>query len=151
MKKIMFNDRYGLTQAVLERKKTMTRRIVNYPKKFKGVEDTMLEFNRRIGADIYYDCVVCDAADEGLTHLAADTADCDLCHFMFLFRMMYVRRTAGRTFRSIPASSFPQSVPKVCHASGPFLPHSSAKAPNGTSGSRRGAPQPAPHSVRRPF
>ena len=28
MKKIMFNDRYGLTQAVLERKKTMTRRIV---------------------------------------------------------------------------------------------------------------------------
>lgn len=27
MKKIMFNDRYGLTQAVLEGKKTMTRRI----------------------------------------------------------------------------------------------------------------------------
>lgn len=29
MKKIMFNDRYGLTQAVLERRKTMTRRIIN--------------------------------------------------------------------------------------------------------------------------
>ena len=28
MKKIMFNDRYGLTQAVLDGKKTMTRRIV---------------------------------------------------------------------------------------------------------------------------
>lgn len=28
MKKIMFNDRYGLTKAVLGRKKTMTRRIV---------------------------------------------------------------------------------------------------------------------------
>lgn len=28
MKKIMFNDRYGLTQAVLEGKKTMTRRII---------------------------------------------------------------------------------------------------------------------------
>jgi hypothetical protein len=28
MKKIMFNDKYGLTQAVLEGKKTMTRRIV---------------------------------------------------------------------------------------------------------------------------
>ena len=27
MKKIMFNDRYGLTQAVLEGRKTMTRRI----------------------------------------------------------------------------------------------------------------------------
>jgi hypothetical protein len=69
MKKIMFNDRYGLTQAVLERKKTMTRRIVNYPKKFKGVEDTMLEFNRRIGADIYYDCVVCDADGHELGQL----------------------------------------------------------------------------------
>ena len=69
MKKIMFSDRYGLTQAVLERKKTMTRRIVNYPKKFKGVEDTMLEFNRRIGADIYYDCVVCDADGHDLGQL----------------------------------------------------------------------------------
>ena len=28
MKKIMFNDRYGLTQAVLEGKKTMTRRLM---------------------------------------------------------------------------------------------------------------------------
>ena len=28
MKKIMFNDKYGLTQAVLEGKKTMTRRII---------------------------------------------------------------------------------------------------------------------------
>lgn len=29
MKKIMFNDRYGLTQAVLEGRKTMTRRVIN--------------------------------------------------------------------------------------------------------------------------
>ena len=29
MKKIMFNDRYGLTQSVLERRKTHTRRIIN--------------------------------------------------------------------------------------------------------------------------
>lgn len=29
MKKIMFNDRYGLTRAVLDGRKTMTRRIVN--------------------------------------------------------------------------------------------------------------------------
>lgn len=28
MKKIMFNDRYGLTQAVLEGRKTQTRRMV---------------------------------------------------------------------------------------------------------------------------
>ena len=36
MKKIMFNDRFGLTQAVLEGRKTMTRRIVTYPLKFRG-------------------------------------------------------------------------------------------------------------------
>ena len=29
MKKIMFNDRYGLTEAVLEKRKTMTRRMVH--------------------------------------------------------------------------------------------------------------------------
>lgn len=37
MKKIMFNDRFGLTQAVLEGRKTQTRRIV------KGIEN--LDFN----------------------------------------------------------------------------------------------------------
>ena len=38
MKKIMFNDRYGLTQAVLEGKKTMTRRVI---------PDIKIEWNRR--------------------------------------------------------------------------------------------------------
>ena len=56
----MFNEQYGLQTAVLERRKTKTRRIVKWPKKFKGVEDTMLEFRRRPGADFYFDCVVCD-------------------------------------------------------------------------------------------
>ena len=36
MKKIMFNDKYGLTKAVLDGRKTQTRRIVTYPKTFKG-------------------------------------------------------------------------------------------------------------------
>lgn len=36
MKKIMFNDKYCLTQAVLEGRKTMTRRIITYPSKFRG-------------------------------------------------------------------------------------------------------------------
>ena len=31
MKKIYFNDRYGLTEAVLSGRKTMTRRIMHYP------------------------------------------------------------------------------------------------------------------------
>lgn len=36
MKKIMFNDRYGLTKAVLSGRKTQTRRIITCPKEFKG-------------------------------------------------------------------------------------------------------------------
>lgn len=36
MKKIMFNDKYGLTQAVLEGRKTMTRRVISYSSKFRG-------------------------------------------------------------------------------------------------------------------
>ena len=37
MKKIMFNDKFDLTQAVLNGTKTMTRRIISYPSKFRGV------------------------------------------------------------------------------------------------------------------
>jgi hypothetical protein len=36
MKKIMFNDRYGLTTAVLEGRKTMTRRVINAPRTMEG-------------------------------------------------------------------------------------------------------------------
>lgn len=35
-KKIMFNDKFGLTQAVLDGRKTMTRRIIPCPKTYKG-------------------------------------------------------------------------------------------------------------------
>ena len=35
-KKIMFNDKYGLTKAVLEGRKTMTRRIIKCPRTFRG-------------------------------------------------------------------------------------------------------------------
>lgn len=38
MKKIMFNDRYGLTEAVLEGRKTMTRRIVSIPETWHGID-----------------------------------------------------------------------------------------------------------------
>ena len=36
MKKISFNDKFGLTQAVLDGRKTMTRRIIKCPRTFKG-------------------------------------------------------------------------------------------------------------------
>lgn len=39
MKKIMFNDQYGLTQAVLEGRKTQTRRIA-YEKPFKHIRSS---------------------------------------------------------------------------------------------------------------
>ena len=69
MKKIMFNDRYGLTDAVLTGRKTMTRRIVKCPRRFKGCEDTCLEFHKRPNSDIWYDCVVCDADGHELGQL----------------------------------------------------------------------------------
>lgn len=45
MRKIMFNDKYGLTQAVLEGRKTMTRRIIKAPRTMEG-------------KDVYGFCVV---------------------------------------------------------------------------------------------
>ena len=39
MKKIMFNDKYGLTQAVLEGRKTQTRRIAFKQNGFIIIED----------------------------------------------------------------------------------------------------------------
>ena len=47
MKKIMFNDRYGLTQAVLDGRKTMTRRII------KGEFEKITAFSTTYGW--YYD------------------------------------------------------------------------------------------------
>lgn len=38
MKKIMFNDKFGLTKAVLKGRKVMTRRMVSVPRTFNGVE-----------------------------------------------------------------------------------------------------------------
>lgn len=35
MKKIMFNDRYGLTQAVIEGRKTMARRLADPKSKYE--------------------------------------------------------------------------------------------------------------------
>ena len=36
MKKIMFDDKYGLTKAVLEGRKTMTRRVIKAPRTMEG-------------------------------------------------------------------------------------------------------------------
>jgi hypothetical protein len=69
MKKIMFNEQYGLQSAVLERRKTMTRRAVVHPKRFRGHDDVVLEYHRCLGSDFYNDCVVLDADDHELGQL----------------------------------------------------------------------------------
>ena len=49
MKKIMFNDQYGLTQAVLEGRKTHTRRIVDVSKLSKMQIDSLDDENSDLG------------------------------------------------------------------------------------------------------
>ena len=64
MKKIMFNDRYGLTEAVLSGRKTMTRRIISCPKTFKGEWVAGFHIYRRQsdGTILEYPCM-CDAEE----------------------------------------------------------------------------------------
>lgn len=64
MKKIMFNDKYGLTQAVLEGKKTQTRRIVTYPKTFHGKDVCGFYVCKRFSDGVVTDVCMYDE-DEG--------------------------------------------------------------------------------------
>lgn len=47
MKKIMFNDQYGLTQAVLDGRKTQTRRIIKMPDYDEEYLDTAFDWDFR--------------------------------------------------------------------------------------------------------
>lgn len=49
MKKIMFNDKYGLTDAVLQGRKTMTRRIVTDGTPLGNWEETVKKSRYRVG------------------------------------------------------------------------------------------------------
>ncbi len=74
MAKIMFSERYGLQQAVMNGTKTMTRRVVKCPKRFKSYEgewceDPQLEFHKKPGASFYYDCMVVDGDGRELGQL----------------------------------------------------------------------------------
>ncbi|MEG2061955.1 MAG: hypothetical protein RRY33_08900, partial [Alistipes sp.] len=46
MKKIMFNDRFGLTEAVIEKRKTVTRRMVCKPNYDEVFDNSVDRFNR---------------------------------------------------------------------------------------------------------
>lgn len=47
MQKIMFNDRFLLTDAVLQRRKTQTRRIIKYPQEVRGGYVGYYHYDRR--------------------------------------------------------------------------------------------------------
>ena len=51
MKKIVFNDKFGLTQAVLDGRKTMTRQIIKAPKKMEGKDCYGFCVVRKPGSD----------------------------------------------------------------------------------------------------
>lgn len=61
MKKIMFNDRFGLTQAVLEGRKTMTRRIIKAPKTMEGQWVSGFAICKRPGSDEFVEVMALDA------------------------------------------------------------------------------------------
>lgn len=60
MKKIMFNDRYGLTKAVLEGRKTQTRRIITYPKTFHGKDVCGFYVCKRVSDGVVTDVCMYD-------------------------------------------------------------------------------------------
>ena len=66
MKKIMFNDKYGLTQAVLEGRKTMTRRVANAWERQDGTLSGWMPGAYKEGEEVavaqkYIDLKDCDA------------------------------------------------------------------------------------------
>ena len=61
----MFNDRYGLTKAVLEGRKTMTRRIIKAPKTMEGQWVSGFAICKRPGSDEFVEVIALDA-DEGM-------------------------------------------------------------------------------------
>lgn len=53
MKKIMFNDKYGLTEAVLAKRKTQTRRFVAYPNYINGMPVEECQIQTNVKGDFY--------------------------------------------------------------------------------------------------
>lgn len=69
MKKIMFSDRFGLTQAALEGRKTQTRRIITHPKTFHGKDVWGFYVFKRVTDGVVVDVCMYDeneiSIDEG--------------------------------------------------------------------------------------
>lgn len=65
MQKIMFDDHFGLTKAVLEGRKTMTRRIIKAPKTMEGQWVSGFAICKRPGSDEVVEVMALDE-DEGM-------------------------------------------------------------------------------------
>lgn len=88
MKKIMFNDRYSLTQAVIEGRKTMTRRIMNnqygnlagcvgFTKKGRACTYVRADFDNGISEDAIYAIDEIVAVVQSYKSIANDHPDVD--------------------------------------------------------------------------
>lgn len=65
MKKIMFSDVFGLTKAVLDGRKTMTRRIIKAPKTMEGKDVYCIAGIKTPGSNDWIEVIALDA-DEGM-------------------------------------------------------------------------------------
>lgn len=64
MKKILFSDKFGLTEAVLSGRKTQTRRIITYPKSSKGQDVSGFYVYRRMSDNAVLEYPIMHDADD---------------------------------------------------------------------------------------
>ncbi len=72
MKKIMFNDKYGLTQAVLDGRKTMTRRTIKHRDSYEG---------REFGYYSYHPGTMAMSPNNNGQHFFVELLDSDESHY----------------------------------------------------------------------
>ena len=65
----MFNDRYGLTEAVLAGRKTMTRRIIKAPKTMEGQWVSGFAICKRPGSDEFVEVMALDADERMINNI----------------------------------------------------------------------------------
>lgn len=94
MKKIMFNDKYGLTQAVLEGRKTMTRRFVPDGTPLGSWKETAKRAHYQIGEEI--------AVAQSYSNLRDVLAKRDFKRTDALYDRFYRAMQMGETHDGIP-------------------------------------------------
>lgn len=100
MRKILFNDRFGLTQAVLEGRKTMTRRILKAPRTMEG-------------KDVYGIYIVKDRAGDVVEVMAIDEDGATIGNILPKYKIGEIVSVAQKYKDIMPylADSFRQPSP----------------------------------------